>query len=171
MSRNYSLRFYNSQLPAKPWNEDAPPGQTNPALACTPSLSPPLPLHCVPLGYALIWHAVHVERKLFRKALFMLRHKFNANKEAQAAAPRSRPHPRSPSHFPTPCGPQKAAPRCAREIYLTAAASLSPFLIFDAALDEMAAAVAVAVADTPWAWAGCLCVWQLGAGIKLNFNF
>lgn len=78
----------------------------------------------------------------------MLRHKFNANKEAQAAAPRSRPHPSSPSHFPTPCGPQKAAPRCAREIYLTAAASLSPFLLFDAALDEMAAAVAVAVADT-----------------------
>lgn len=120
-----------------------------------PFLTLALPL---PFCYALIWHAVHVERKLFRKALFMLRHKFNANKEAQAAAPRSRPHHSSPSHFPTPCGPQKAAPRCAREIYLTAAASLSPFLLFDAALDEMAAAVAVAVADTPWAWAGCLCV-------------
>lgn len=64
------------------------------------------------------------------------------------------------SLFPTPCGPQKAAPRCAREIYLTAAASLSPFLLFDAALDEMAAAVAVAVADTPWAWAGCKATWR-----------
>lgn len=69
-----------------------------------PFLTLPLPLPCC---YALIWHAVHVERKLFRKALFMLRHKFNTNKEAQAAAPRSRPHPSSRSHFPTPCGPQR----------------------------------------------------------------
>lgn len=57
---------------------------------------------------------------------------------------------------PLPAGPE-AVPRCAREIYLTAAASLSPFLLFDAALDEMAAAVAVAGK----LWAGqsvCVCV-------------
>lgn len=59
-------------------------------LSLSPYTAFPLSLPC----YALIWHAVHVERKLFRKALFMLRHKFNANKEAQAAAPRSRPHTR-----------------------------------------------------------------------------
>lgn len=91
-------------------NEDAPPGQTNPAPACTtPPLTLPSPLPHPPWQllpcYALMWHAVHVERKLFRKALFMLRHKFNANKEAQAAAPRSRPYPRPHSLFPTPCGP------------------------------------------------------------------
>lgn len=71
-------------------------------LSLSPYTAFPFPLPC----HALIWHAVHVERKLFRKALFMLRHKFNANKEAQAAAPRSRPPSLSPCS-PLPAGPKR----------------------------------------------------------------